>query len=103
MVPLQIPGGVELVFLPIVLLLNALVLVGVLGGLGYVVLWFRSGGQVDERLDRIERKIGRLEARVDHLDADDGTRRKDADGGPRAGESGTRSEDADGGTSRPDD
>lgn len=82
MVPLQLPGGPELVVLALVLLLNALLLVGFLGGLGYVVLRVRSGGSVDERLDRIERKVGRLEAQVERLTAvDDGPApRDDGDG-----------------------
>ena len=37
------------------------------GGVGYFVLRIRSGGSVDERLKRMERKIGRLEAEVEHL------------------------------------
>ncbi|MFB6080915.1 MAG: hypothetical protein ABEJ81_07955 [Haloferacaceae archaeon] len=68
MVPLQLPGGPELLVVVLVLLLNALVVIGFLGGLGYFLLRVRSGGSVDERLDRIERKIGRLEARVDRLE-----------------------------------
>ncbi|MDS0284521.1 hypothetical protein [Haloarcula onubensis] len=67
MVPLQIPGGPELLVLVIALGLNLLVLVGVLGGLGYFLLRIRSGGSVSDRLDRIERKIGRLEAQVEQL------------------------------------
>ena len=61
-VPLQmgLPGGPEI-------LIVLLVLVGFLGGFGYFLLRIRSGGSVDERLDRIERKIGRLEAQVEHL------------------------------------
>ena len=75
MVPLQIPGGVELVLVGIVLLVNLLVLVGFLGGLGYFALRIKSGGSVDERLGRIERKIGRLEAQVEHLEAKAGVER----------------------------
>ncbi|MBX0288466.1 hypothetical protein EGH22_19215 [Halomicroarcula sp. F28] len=67
MVPLQVPGGPELFVLVIALGLNLVVLVGVLGGLGYFLLRIRSGGSVSERLDRIERKIGRLEAQVEQL------------------------------------
>ena len=47
------------------------VLIGFLGGLGYVLLRVRSGGSVSERLDRIERKVGRLEAQLEHLQEDD--------------------------------
>lgn len=81
MVPLQVPGSPELVVLALALVLNALLLVGFLGGLGYVVLRIRSGGSVDERLDRIERKVGRLEAQVERLTAaDDGPAPRDDDG-----------------------
>ena len=71
MVPLQMPGGPELLVLGIALGLNLLVLVGVLGGLGYFLLRIRSGGSVSDRLDRIERKIGRLEAQVEQLQGDE--------------------------------
>jgi len=42
-----------------------------LGGLGYFLLRIRSGGSVSDRLDRIERKIGRLEAQVEQLQDDE--------------------------------
>jgi hypothetical protein len=72
MVPLQIPGGPEiLVTLVIALGLNLVVLVGVLGGLGYFLLRIRSGRSVSDRLDRIERKIGKLEAQVERLQNDE--------------------------------
>jgi len=73
MVPLQmgVPGGPELLVIALALVLNLVVLVGFLGGLGYFLLRIRSGGSVDERLDRIERKIGRLEAQVEHLQEED--------------------------------
>jgi len=73
MVPLQmgVPGGPELLVIALALVLNLVVLVGFLGGLGYFILRIRSGGSVDERLDRIERKIGRLEAQVEHLQEED--------------------------------
>ena len=71
MVSLQIPGGPELLVLVIALGLNLLVLVGFLGGLGYFLLRIRSGGSVSDRLDRIERKIGRLEAQVEQLQGDE--------------------------------
>lgn len=70
MVPLQIPGGSELLIIAVVLILNLLVLVAILGGFGYFLLRIRSGGSVGERLDRIERKIGRLEAQVESLQDD---------------------------------
>lgn len=69
MVPLQVPGGPELLVGVLVLLLNVVVLFALLGGLGYFLLRVRSGGSVDERLDRIERKVGGLEARVEDLGA----------------------------------
>ncbi|MFB6170065.1 MAG: hypothetical protein ABEJ06_02855 [Haloarculaceae archaeon] len=72
MLPLQVPGGPELVVIAITLVVNLLVLVAALGGLGYFLLRIRSGGSVDERLDRIERKIGRLEAQVEHLQEEEG-------------------------------
>lgn len=71
MVPLQIPGGPELLVLVIALGLNLLVLVGIVGGLGYFLLRIRSGGSVSDRLDRIERKIGGLEAQVEQLQDDE--------------------------------
>jgi len=71
MVLLQIPGGPELILLVLALGLNLLLLVGFLGGLGYFVLRIRSGGSVSDRLDRIERKIGRLEAQVEQLQDDE--------------------------------
>jgi len=71
MVPLQIPGGPEILVLVIALGLNLLVLIGFLGGLGYFLLRIRSGGSVSDRLDRIERKIGRLEAQVEQLQDDE--------------------------------
>jgi hypothetical protein len=67
MAPLQVPGGPEIVVVLVALVLNLIVLFAFLGGLGYFLLRIRSGGSVDERLDRIERKIGSLEARVEHL------------------------------------
>jgi hypothetical protein len=67
MVPLQLPGGPEAIIVAVTLVLNLLVLLAVLGGFGYFLLRIRSGGSVSERLDRIERKIGRLEAQVEHL------------------------------------
>lgn len=70
MVLLQLPGGPEVFILLIALGFNLLLLVGFLGGLGYFLLRIRSGGSVSERLDRIERKIGRLEAQVEQLQED---------------------------------
>ncbi|ODR82588.1 hypothetical protein BG842_17920 [Haladaptatus sp. W1] len=67
MTSLLLVDGFELVFIALMLVVYASILFGVLGGLGYFILRFRSGGSVDERLDRMERKIGRLEAHVEHL------------------------------------
>lgn len=72
MLPLQIPGGPELLIIGIVAVFQILVLLAILGGAGYFLLRIRSGGSVDERLDRIERKIGRLEAQVEHLQDEQG-------------------------------
>lgn len=68
--PLQfgIPGGPELLVILLVLVFNVLLLVATLDGVGYFLLRIRSGGSVDDRLDRIERKIGGLEARVEDVD-----------------------------------
>jgi len=74
--PLQIPGGSELIVLLVVLAVNVVVLAGVVGGIGYFVLRLRSGGNVSDRLARIERKIGRLEAQVEHLEAEAGVERR---------------------------
>lgn len=71
MMPLQIPGGPELILIVLAVGLNLLVLVGLLGGLSYFLLRIRSGGSVSERLDRIERKIGRLEVQVEQLQDDE--------------------------------
>jgi len=64
---LGIPGGPELLVIPLVLVLNLVFIVGFVGGIGYFVLRVRSGGSVNERLDRIERKVGKLEAQVEHM------------------------------------
>ena len=71
MIPLQVPGGPELLVITLILVINVVVLLAILGGFGYFILRIRSGGSVDERLDRIERKIGRLEAQVEHLQGGD--------------------------------
>jgi hypothetical protein len=65
--PLQIPGGPELVLILLNLVILAAVAVGIIGGLGFFILRVRSGGDVEERLERIERKVGGLEARVEDL------------------------------------
>lgn len=62
-----VPGGPELLVIALALVLKLVVLVGFLGGLGYFLLRLRSGGSLGERLERIERKIGRLEAQVEHV------------------------------------
>ena len=68
MFPLQVPGGPELILILLNLLILAAVVLGVLGGIGFFFLRLRSGGDVEERLERIERKAGGLEARVEDLD-----------------------------------
>lgn len=68
MLPLQVPGGPELLIIALALVFQLLLFVAALGGLGYFYLRIRSGGSVGERLDRIERKIGRLEAKVEALE-----------------------------------
>jgi hypothetical protein len=64
LVPLQVPGGPELV----IIALNLLLLVAIVGGALYVIDRFRSGSSPDERFSRIEREVGGLEARVDDVD-----------------------------------
>ena len=71
MIPLQVPGAPELLLVALAIGINLVVLIGFLGGLGCVLLRVRSGGSVSERLDRIERKVGRLEAQLEHLQEDD--------------------------------
>ena len=65
-----IPGGAELLVIPIILALNLVLAVGFVGGIGYFLLRIRSDGSVGERLARIERKIGKLEAQVEHMQAE---------------------------------
>jgi len=65
--PLQVPGGPELVLIALNLVILVAVLVGVLGGIGFFRLRMHSGGDVKERLERTERKVGALEARVEDL------------------------------------
>lgn len=48
-------------FAAVTVVLNVLIIFPLLGGLDYFYLQFQSGGDVDERLDRMERKIGRLD------------------------------------------
>lgn len=60
-----IPGGPEVVLLLFALLVYVPLVLGVVGGLGYFYLRIQSGGSVGERLDRIERKVGGLEVRVE--------------------------------------
>jgi hypothetical protein len=69
MVPLQtLPGGPELAILILSLVTSLAVAVGFVGGIGYFYLRVRSGGSVAERLGRIERKVGRLEAQVEAIE-----------------------------------
>jgi len=55
-------------FVVIAILFNVLVIFAFLGGLGFFFLRFRSGGNVEERLGRMEREIGRLQAKVELLE-----------------------------------
>ena len=48
-------------FAAVTVMLNVLIVFPLLGGLGYFYFRFQSGGAGDERLDRMERKIGRLD------------------------------------------
>jgi hypothetical protein len=66
--PLQIPGGPEIVLILLNLVILAAIAVGIIGGVGFFLLRMRSGGDVEERLERIERKVGGLEARAEDLD-----------------------------------
>lgn len=69
MLPLQgLPGGTELVILALSLVRSLVVAVGFVVAGGYFYRRIESGGSVDERLDRTERKIGRLEAQVEALE-----------------------------------
>ena len=68
MFPLQIPGGPEIVLILLNLVILAAIAVGIIGGVGFFLLRMRSGGDVEERLERIERKVGGLEARAEDLD-----------------------------------
>jgi len=70
MVLFQIPVDPELLIIIIAVIQILLVLVGVIGGLNYYLLRARSGGSVSDRLNRIEQKIGRLEAQVEQLQDD---------------------------------
>jgi hypothetical protein len=63
---LQVPSGPELVLIAPNLVILVAVLVGVLGGIGFLLLRMRSGGDVAERLERTERKVGTLKARVEN-------------------------------------
>ncbi len=81
--PLGIPGGPEIVVILLALAFNVLLLVGLLGGLGYFLLRIRSGGSVADRLGRIERAVGRLEARVERVETEAGIERPAREGGER--------------------
>jgi hypothetical protein len=87
-VPLQTPGGPEIVVILLALAFNVLLLVGLLGGLGYFLLRIRSGGSVADRLGRIERAVGRLEAQVERVETEVGIERPAREGGERGRESG---------------
>lgn len=71
LVPLQFGSPLGVTFAAVTVILNLLIIFALLGGLGFFYLRFQSGGDVDERLDRMERKIGRLEAQVEQLHGPD--------------------------------
>jgi len=73
MVPLQLPGGPELLVIGMIFLLFVVLLVAVLGAVGYLFLRGRSDRGVEERLDRVEHDVERLAAQVE--------RRQDENGG----------------------
>lgn len=60
MIPLQVPGATELV----IIAMNLLVVLAILAGVVYVLRRVKPRRDVHERLDRIERKLGELEAAV---------------------------------------
>jgi hypothetical protein len=70
LVPIQLASPLGVTFAAITVLLNLLIIFALVGGLGFFYLRFQSGGDVDERLDRMEREIGRLEAQVERLESD---------------------------------
>jgi hypothetical protein len=72
MIPLQGVGGLELAVVVFTIIFYLCALFAVLGGFGYFLLRIRSGGSVNERLNRMERKIGRLEAQVEYLQDESG-------------------------------
>jgi outer membrane murein-binding lipoprotein Lpp len=61
----QIPGGVELLFIGVVVLLFLAVTFAVIGGF---LLVRRSRSPDQQRLDRLEDQVQELQRRVDRLD-----------------------------------
>ncbi|WP_276257558.1 hypothetical protein [Haloglomus litoreum] len=68
LMPLQVPGGPELLIIALNLLFGIAILLAVIGGFYYFVDRTKSGGSMDERFDRVEREVGGVQARVDDLD-----------------------------------
>ena len=62
---LQIPGGVELLFIGVVMLLFLVVTFAVVGGF---LLVRRSRSPDQQRLDRLEEQVQELQRRVDRMD-----------------------------------
>jgi hypothetical protein len=67
-VPLQVPGGIELLIIALNLLFGIAILLAIVGGFYYLVDRTRSGGSMDERFDRGEREVGGVQTRVEDLD-----------------------------------
>jgi|GEM_PF-2853327 len=65
MLPLQLPGGVELLFIGAVLLLFLVVTFAVIGGF---LLVRRDRSPEQRRLDRLEDQMEELQRRVDELE-----------------------------------
>jgi len=62
---LQLPGGVELLFIGAVMLLSVVVLFAVVGGF---LLVRRDRSPDKQRLDRLEDQMEQLQRRVDRLE-----------------------------------
>jgi hypothetical protein len=71
LVPLQLPGGLELLVLLFVLAFNLLIVVAVIAGVVYLLR--RLGGEDEaEKIEELERRIEELEASEGH-DEEPGT------------------------------
>lgn len=65
MVPLQVPGGIELIVILIIFLLLSTIAVVVVGGIVLLLLRRRSGdtSNPEDRLEALERRVEELESR----------------------------------------